>query len=1344
MKKMIAFFAAALCAPLMLSPVCLCAAAEQSGQPAQAYVFVSDSGNDSADGLTDKTPLKSFSAAVKKLQSNGGRIVLCGKTTLSASSCYVSSCNGLLTVTSLFGTSDYRASGACLVIPSDLFLYGDTAFENVKLTFASGKKICCQGNNVTFGDGTETALSSGNSFPSILGGTDAGRTGANTANCSFYNYTLTVNSGTWNYITGGNYRSDGDHPMGFTGNVRIIINGGTFRATGSSSADSGVISIGTYCGQDGDYYLEINGGSFASSIYGIGRCGANSTRKLASYEGDVTIVITGGSFRTQSISAVQDKKTGWINGDYTLSISGGSFASSLFMLGGAGVNGRAEAFVPADMTQYLSGILPTVYVSSAGSSGADGLSAGTALADIASAAEKLSAGGGVIAVTGTVSVPDGTVIPDCGDAVRITGIGDALLDCGGSISSVSPLIIDNISVKGCTSLCTEGADLTIGENVISDGKTALSCKTGEQSRVLTVLSGKWASADGGSALLGGSTVSVLIGGGEIAETVCGARTRYSLGDVNVTVTGGSIGGNIYAAMAGAANASVCIAGGSIGGAVLPAGNGIIPGCFGISVFGGEISGGVKRSGKVGSVLCNIAVAGAESDFENNTQPAVFVSADGSGDGSSPLSPISDIDAAYAALPADGGYIVVCGRYDITSSFTVKKQGDVTLTSSYCGTDWRRIKDDAALRLGGVYTFAGKTTVDSLSVISLTDTSVFACAGYECVFGEKLECAPYSDRGILKCPSVAGGSYISAGGYGGVAAGNITVNGGTFEDVTGGNIIASGASSSALRIISGDCSVTINGGTFEGAVCASGMNSLIGSASLTVTGGTFDCGVFGIDYALRTLGGAVSVRGNIDISITGGVFCGELGLARRAADASLTGEFTLSLLDGNFARVCSADGGKNVSGSFTSKLVYGSGVNFNGEIAGDITFNNPVADYADPSVFYRDGWYYYTYSETYMGGAGLFMRRAANLCDIGKSEPVMIWAQKVSGTAGEVTSLWAPQLYYIEGKWYLYATCSGSTDEAEARRPYIWVGKTDDPTDGFDYYGTFANLDKTVFSYLSPRLISYGGRLYVVFGGFFRSEDKIAGVKHYQRLFMAELSDPLTMKTACTVISYPTLSWESEGKVSIEEGPFPIVSPGGTLYLAFSAGQTRTDAYCTGVLEFTGSESDSLLDPALWKKHSSVLATSNISGRIFSPGATVFVQSADGSSYYAVYHAKQFSEIGYTLRRLYIQPLTFENDYPVLGNPPAADTDMTWTLNSKPLSGRTWSFGSIESVSYEAPAVTTAAPYDGGEVAPADGDISPAPAGGSFPLWGIIGAAAAAAAAVIALIAGITAKKKKKK
>ena len=105
---------------------------------------------------------------------------------------------------------------------------------------------------------------------------------------------ITINSGTWSYVNGGNRRSRGDLPIGTSdkdAKLNITINGGEFTYVGINVMCA--VGMNSF---EGESNLTINGGKFHASVYGLSRVGSNSTPNPAKMTGTVNITINGGEF----------------------------------------------------------------------------------------------------------------------------------------------------------------------------------------------------------------------------------------------------------------------------------------------------------------------------------------------------------------------------------------------------------------------------------------------------------------------------------------------------------------------------------------------------------------------------------------------------------------------------------------------------------------------------------------------------------------------------------------------------------------------------------------------------------------------------------------------------------------------------------------------------------------------------------------------------------------------------------------------------------------------------------------------------------------------------------------
>ncbi|MBQ6701789.1 MAG: hypothetical protein IJN17_02420 [Clostridia bacterium] len=151
----------------------------------------------------------------------------------------------------------------------DIVTHDGTATEaNAQKNFA----ICCCNNTAEFGDGLTVTSYSGN-----INGTGATKRTANTTNAAYFvniyggkrygigegEVDITINSGTWNIVNGGNEGNGGNEQYS---DISIRINGGTILGpiAGGGSYNS---SIPTF----GDVNIHLAGGNYYGNIYAVSR-----------------------------------------------------------------------------------------------------------------------------------------------------------------------------------------------------------------------------------------------------------------------------------------------------------------------------------------------------------------------------------------------------------------------------------------------------------------------------------------------------------------------------------------------------------------------------------------------------------------------------------------------------------------------------------------------------------------------------------------------------------------------------------------------------------------------------------------------------------------------------------------------------------------------------------------------------------------------------------------------------------------------------------------------------------------------------------------------------------------
>ncbi|MBP3964757.1 family 43 glycosylhydrolase [Paenibacillus lignilyticus] len=258
------------------------------------------------------------------------------------------------------------------------------------------------------------------------------------------------------------------------------------------------------------------------------------------------------------------------------------------------------------------------------------------------------------------------------------------------------------------------------------------------------------------------------------------------------------------------------------------------------------------------------------------------------------------------------------------------------------------------------------------------------------------------------------------------------------------------------------------------------------------------------------------------------------------------------------------------------------------------FNNPVNNIgADPWMYYHDndGYYYFTRTT----GDNLTIWRSRTMTGIDSGEQKVVWTPP-SGTI----DVWAPEIHFIGGKWYIYYTANTGCGDS-CRGVYVVENTSADP-----FTGTWTGKGKVVGSGagLDGSVFENGGTLYFLYAGY---------DSNWSSIYIAAMSNPWTLSTSLTKIATRDQSWESD----LAEGP-EVIKRNGKIFISYSTFPCWSDDYRLGML--TAADTANLLSTSSWTKSSGPVFQSSSANNVYGTGHNSFTKSKDGTQDWLVYHA----------------------------------------------------------------------------------------------------------------------------
>ena len=136
----------------------------------------------------------------------------------------------------------------------------------------------------------------------------------------------------------------------------------------------------------------------------------------------------------------------------------------------------------------------------------------------------------------------------------------------------------------------------------------------------------------------------------------------------------------------------------------------------------------------------------------------------------------------------------------------------------------------------------------------------------------------------------------------------------------------------------------------------------------------------------------------------------------------------------------------------------------------VTFNNPIVGTgADPWIIFKDGYYYYLQTT----GGSIVIWKSDRITTVGSLGSATVFTPP----APYNQNVWAPELHYLNGKWYLYYTAGTTGDPSDvSHRNFCAEGNSQDPMGSYTFKGKLAAPGADYWS-IDPTVFETGGVLY---------------------------------------------------------------------------------------------------------------------------------------------------------------------------------------------------------------------------------------------------------------------------
>ncbi|WP_164849872.1 glycoside hydrolase family 43 protein [Mucilaginibacter limnophilus] len=306
------------------------------------------------------------------------------------------------------------------------------------------------------------------------------------------------------------------------------------------------------------------------------------------------------------------------------------------------------------------------------------------------------------------------------------------------------------------------------------------------------------------------------------------------------------------------------------------------------------------------------------------------------------------------------------------------------------------------------------------------------------------------------------------------------------------------------------------------------------------------------------------------------------------------------------------------------------------------FKNPVipGDHADPFVAQKDGNYYFLSTK----GGNIAIAKTRAMSQLSLANETVVWTPPEN--TDHSADLWAPELHFLSGKWYVYfaAAQRGVND---SNRMFVLENDSADPTQGnWIFKGRIFDSANDEWA-IDGSILTIADKNYFIWSGW-----ENANEKYKQYIYIAPMSNPWTLSGPRVKISSPTNDWERWEPdflgAGVNEGPIALQHDANSpVFIIFSASRYSSDNYCLAQIQLKTDGNP--LDAEDWINKKQVFTKSE-KNMVFGPGHNGFFTSSSTddkgvvqTENWFIYHARNLPNAPNQPRTSRMQKLTWNTD-----------------------------------------------------------------------------------------------------